>query len=275
MKKVRYFNKIIKKIYSEKICDSIVLIGSALESENPQDIDIMLYRKNSIYEPKDFLNIVEIMEEIEEDYNHITCSFSSGEGRKNNVEHILSLNPIDIGDLKDMPIFFYGLKLNSNFKVIKGNKKPFKSLERPSKEEFKSYLQREYEFLMKNKKYYDCLKSILRISLLYHDISVSKDKLIEEFEKNYRYKIPFNLKQFLYNPEYNEERLKEDIERLYNFLIREIFNVNLSEKEMDKSYKLIIDLTHELREEWANDTSFEKIKNKILSYQKKYEEILR
>lgn len=268
------FDKIVKIIFNKKICDSIILFGSTLNSKNPQDFDIMLYRVKSLYQPIDMLNIIEILDNIEKSFSEISCSFSSAKGRRQNGEYLLSLAPIDVGDIINMPIFFYGLRLNSQYKVLKGVKKPFEVLNKPSKEEFKSYIIREYKFLIEKNDYYDCLKVLLRIALLYHNMKVSKDNLIENFKNNYRFKISTELKELLKNSKYNSSKIKNDLYLLYDFLIKEIFNSKIKVDEVEPAYKLMVELNHKLRKLWEENISMEKIKREILMYQNKYERLI-
>lgn len=150
------FDEIIKIISKTKICDSLILFGSALNSENPSDFDIMLYREKSPYKPIDFLAIIELLHKIESQFENVGLSFASGKPRRKDASYYCDIAPLDIGDLDDLDIFFYGIKLNKNYKIL-NDKDPFEKLNKPNQSKFKKYFIDEYNYAIKNNAYYECI----------------------------------------------------------------------------------------------------------------------
>lgn len=90
--------------------------------------------------------------------------------------------------------------------------------------------------------------SMLRISLLYHGLDIPKEKLIEEFEKNYRYKIDEKLKLLLLKKQIpNENEVKLLLNNFYNFIVN-LWTIEPSERKQSNQYQMMIELNHKLRE---------------------------
>lgn len=262
------FNRIIKIISDKKISDSIILFGSSVNSKKPKDIDLMLYKKNKKWIPKDFIALIKLFEEIEFKFREYGISFSSGETRKKKAKYTLDIAPLDFGDIEELEIFFYGIRLNKNYNILNG-KDPFKIIKKPSEAKFKRFLIEEYEYLTKNKDYYGSLKTILRIALLYRGLEVPKEKLIKVFEKEYQSKVDENLKKLLSNKEQIDKETILSLNRLYRF-INDFWKVKPSNKKQSKKYKVIINFYKKLRKDWEENKDSKEIIKTIKSYQKKY-----
>lgn len=270
--KFKQFNEVINIIIKANICDSIILFGSATNSSKPHDYDIMLYREKKIYTPYDMIKIIELLNEIENKFPQIACAFSSGTERKQKYKHLLSVVPMDFRDTLDIPIFFYDLHINSNYYVLHGNDINFK-VPFPPKNNFNDFITKEYKFCMKNKNYYECLKSLLKISLLYKSVKSTKDSIITNFEKTFKFTLSYDLKELFCNNKYESKNIQNNLKELFEFLKSNYFSEEIIPINQEKSLKIMIKTYHILRDLWSQNKDLDEINKKIILLQKKHDKI--
>lgn len=251
---IDYLNITIEEFSKLKSIDDILLFGSAVKSENYGDIDILLYSHN-VFSPLEVLEVVKCMHELENKYNDLAFTFSSGNPRKK-AECTISLCPDD--NKRTDEILEYSISLNN--RVLYG-KNPYNGYKRPPVEYFLSILDR---FNDKNESSYEVLKQYLFLGLLYKGISEKKENLLSRFEKEYGYNFDGNNIATL-----NYDTLK--IDEVYNLIKKNFTERPCEIRKYDPVEKFLYDVHGHIMKHWETD-SLGDLENYLIKQEENFKE---
>ena len=221
MIKINHSLEIIKEeIKKSKICDSLILFGSSVYDNNPEDVDLMLYSKNFI-NPKDLIVYLEFLDYLDKKYKEIGFSFSSGKPRKKKYSIEISFLPY-FSYMRDVEIEF-SKEIFKNHKVLFG-KDYFVSYIEPKITDIISKLNFIYE--NKTNSNYFKIKIILRVGMSYFGKNLEKKDLIENFESAYNHNISRDLKNRFKGRRIKNNDFRKELDIVYNLVKSKILDEN-------------------------------------------------
>lgn len=213
---------IIKDISSyfkrNKVCEGLIHFGSSLDSPNFHDIDLLCYIDN--VSPNRNRKILSALYELQKKYTEYSFTYRENKVDKNSGEKAFFSFSLFGPKIKEYHVFKYGVK--NNYKLLFGYD-PINDSRKPTERECLKYMNLIYNINNGIIPQLN-LKSILRSSLLIHDIYVSKEKLVSKFESLYNYSIPQNLKKLIEEDiEYTETNnvpriVNDDLASLYEYI---------------------------------------------------------
>lgn len=272
MNKILEISDILKKeVIETKICDSIILFGSAVYNDNPKDIDFMLYQNDNI-EPINFLKYIEFMNYLDIKYQKYGFTFTSGKSRKKYYETEISILPytIHISENEKATID----SISKNYKIIYG-KWPFLKKESYSVEDFLKSINLLYTNTANNN--YVKIKNLIRYALTYTNKSLLKETIISEFETTFNLKLSKNFKKIITELEKDEMKYESEFKKEFEYLyfeLRKIIqkenpNINLN-LVYEERYNFIIQIYRDLRILWEKE-NIDTIKRYLIVKQKEFE----
>jgi predicted nucleotidyltransferase len=199
---------------------SAILFGSAVNSKNYEDFDILLILKEQT--PKNLLRLLVLIDKLKKQSKRFDFSLVFRQ-QKNKNKKLISLVPISSTEKDE--ILEYSVSLNN--KVLFG-KNSYKNSSKPIPEFFTDILLRQK---ISKEKPYKILKQYLFIGLLWKGIIETKENLLTRFDKEYNSNIfegYTDLNKFLLRKKHNlkdtynclEKLILEEIERTHKNSLR-------------------------------------------------------
>lgn len=258
-----------KEVEESKICESLVLFGSAVYDKNPNDIDLILYRKKFIH-PIEFIRYIEFMDYLDKKYKDFGFAFSSGKPRKKDYK-------IEVAFL---PYFEFMGSIEKEFAkevyethIVLFGKDPFDNYKEINTKDIISKINFVYGNKI-NSNYFK-IKLLLRVGLIYLNKHLEKRDLLKSFELNYGLKVSSDLIDKFKGKVVEDKLLGKDVENIYNCIKSRILKENPKFQDKiyyPKKFLKMYEIYRDLRILWKEE-NIDKIKAYLTIKEKELKEL--